>query len=146
MAQASALAIGATCAFPHGPASVVQTPFETPYRECTTYGFSDLADATTTSLFEDLTRWGGPLSPGVEEALRCLVETMVAMAEGAARPSFYLSSLDPGVGKTTTLTHFVRALLRSAQYEDVAVLVGLSRLDEIRRLVEEIGLGKPPLR
>lgn len=140
MAQASALAIGETCALPHGSASVVQTPLKTLYRDCTTYGFSDLADATTTSLLEDLTRWGGPLSPGVEKALRCLVEMMVAMAEGTAPPSFYLSSLDPGVGKTTTLVHFVRALLRSEEHEDVAVLVGLSRLDEIKRLVDEIGL------
>ena len=142
MAQASASAIGETCAFPHGPASVVQTPLKPLNRECTIHSFSELADATTTSLLEDLTRWGGPLSPGVEEALRCLVEKMVAMAEGTASPSFYLSSLDPGVGKTTTLIHFIRALLGSEHHEDVAVMVGLSRLDEIKRLVEEIGLGE----
>jgi hypothetical protein len=46
---------------------------------------------------------GGQLPHDVAEALRVLVAMMVAMAEGTAPPRFYLSSLDPGVGKTTTL-------------------------------------------
>jgi hypothetical protein len=33
---------------------------------------------------------------------------MVAMAEGTASPSFFLSSFDPGLGKTTVLIHFAR--------------------------------------
>ena len=60
--------------------------------------------------------------------------------KGHPVPASYLSSLDPGVRKTTTLIHFIRALLGSAHHGDEAVLVGLSRLDEIKRLVEEVGL------
>jgi hypothetical protein len=63
---------------------------------------------------------------------------MVAMADGIAPPSFFLSSLDPGVGKTTTLIHFVQELLRSEQHEGVAALLCVSRLEEIARLVEEM--------
>jgi hypothetical protein len=62
------------------------------------------------------------------------------MADGTAPPSFFLSSLDPGVGKTTALIHFVQHLLRSQQHEDVAVLLCVSRLEEIARLVEEMNL------
>lgn len=65
---------------------------------------------------------------------------MAAMADGTAAPNFFLSSLDPGVGKTTTLIHFVQQLLRSQQHEDVAVLLCVSRLEEIARLVEEMNL------
>lgn len=65
---------------------------------------------------------------------------MAAMADGTAPPSFFLSSLDPGVGKTTALIHFVRHLLRSEQHDGVAVLLCFSRLEEIARLVEEMNL------
>ena len=64
------------------------------------------------------------------------------MADGTAPPRFFLSSLDPGVGKTTALVHFVKALLRSEQHEGVAVLLCLSRLEEITRLVEDMGLNE----
>ncbi len=65
---------------------------------------------------------------------------MAAMADGTAPPNFFLSSLDPGVGKTTTLIHFVQHLLRSEHHRDVSVLLCVSRLDEIARLVEEMNL------
>ncbi|WP_394200133.1 hypothetical protein, partial [Litoreibacter albidus] len=71
-----------------------------------------------------------------------LVATMEAMAEGVAPPCFYLSSLDPGVGKTTTLIHFVQELLRSEQHKDVAVLLCFAQLEEIEQLVKEMGLDK----
>ena len=35
MAQASALAIGSSCALPHGSAPVVQLPLRPLYRDCT---------------------------------------------------------------------------------------------------------------
>jgi hypothetical protein len=71
-----------------------------------------------------------------------LVSAMAAMAEGTASPHFFLSSLDPGVGKTTTLIHFVQHLLRSEQHRDVSVLLCFSQCEEIKKLVEEIGLAE----
>lgn len=141
MAQASALATGSTCALRHGSASVVQTPLRPLYSDCTSYSSGGLADASTTSLMDTLTRRGGGLlHPDVATALREPVAMMAAMADGTAPPSFFLSSLDPGVGKTTALIHFVQHLLRSEHHRDVSVLLCVSRLDEIARLVEEIGL------
>lgn len=141
MAQASALATGVTLAFPHVLAPVVQTPIRPLYRNCTTPQSSSLAEATTSSLFAVLVQRGGGLPyQDVTIALRELVAMFVAMAEGKASPVFYLSSLDPGIGKTTALICFVQELLKSDKHQDVAVLLCFSQLEEIARLVNEMGL------
>ncbi|PCJ07940.1 MAG: hypothetical protein COB16_09655 [Rhodobacteraceae bacterium] len=62
------------------------------------------------------------------------------MADGTCRRNFYLSCLDPGVGKTSAVKHFVRHLLGSSHHQDVAVLVCLTRKAEIKRLIEDMGL------
>jgi hypothetical protein len=64
------------------------------------------------------------------------------MADGKAEPRFYLSSLDPGVGKSQTLIHFVDTLLARPIYDHVGVLICASRLSEVERMVEDIGI--PP--
>lgn len=141
MAQASALAIGSTCALQPVSHPVVQIPLRPLYRDCTSIGSSNLTEATTSSLLSELARRGGEhVDLETAIALRELVTTMVAMAEGTATPHFFLSSLDPGVGKTTTLTCFVQELLRSEQHEDAAVLLCFSRLEEIARLVTDMQL------
>ena len=75
-------------------------------------------------------------------ALEDLVVTLESMALRKADPKFYLSSLDPGVGKTTALCCFVDALLSYDDYEDVGVLVALSRLDQIAPLTKCMGVPK----
>lgn len=62
------------------------------------------------------------------------------MADGTASTCFYLSCLDPGVGKTTALIHFVQALLQSPQHRDVSVLLCFAQRQEIRSLVEDMKL------
>lgn len=81
-------------------------------------------------------------SPAQWDALADLARTLEAMADGTAEPKFYLSSLDPGVGKSQTLIHFVDALLAFPAYEHVGVLLCASRLTEVKRLVDDIGI--PP--
>lgn len=143
MAQASALAIGSACAFGYGSAPVVQLPLRPLYRVCTSYGCGDLAEATTSSVVAELARRGGEdLHDDTVVGISELVSAMSAMAEGAASPHFFLSSLDPGVGKTTTLIHFVQHLLRSEQHRDVSILLCLSQREEIKKLVEEMGLAE----
>ncbi|NVO29549.1 hypothetical protein HJ526_19215, partial [Donghicola sp. C2-DW-16] len=70
--------------------------------------------------------------------LEAVAECLEAMANGTAEPRLFLSSLDPGVGKTTLIKHHILAQLTSPQHQDVAILVCLSRLDEVRKLL--IGL------
>lgn len=143
MAQASALAIGSACAFWYGSAPVVQLPLRPLYRVCTSYGCGDLAEATTSSVVAELARRGGEdLHGDTVVGISELVSAIAAMTEGTASPHFFLSSLDPGVGKTTTLIHFVQHLLRSEQHRDVSVLLCFSQREEIKKLVEEMGLAE----
>jgi hypothetical protein len=73
-------------------------------------------------------------------ALTEVATTLEAMAEGTCPPQIFLSSLDPGVGKTTTLIEFIKQIVASPEHCAVGVLVCLSRLDEVERLVGECGL------
>ncbi|WP_368413258.1 hypothetical protein [Dongia sp.] len=62
------------------------------------------------------------------------------MAEGSCDPNYYLSSLDPGVGKTQTLLQTVKTIVGDVRHRQVGVIIFLSRLEEIRALVNEGGM------
>jgi hypothetical protein len=70
-------------------------------------------------------------------ALEDLAVTLEAVANDVAPAKFFLSSLDPGVGKTQTVSHFLNALLASPAHADVGVLICLARLSEIKNLVRD---------
>ena len=74
--------------------------------------------------------------------IRSMVEHLERMANGTLAPIAYLSSLDPGVGKTEAVIHFVRAL--TASRRDVGVLICVSHLKEIASLADRMGLAKRP--
>jgi hypothetical protein len=79
-------------------------------------------------------------SPEQWAALADLASTLQALAHGTAEPRFFLSSLDPGVGKSQTLVQFVKVLLASASHDHVGVLICVSRLTEVERMVNEVGI------
>lgn len=95
-----------------------------------------LSTITIDCLKEYFTSVGHSPSPLMWEALSDQVKAMEAMANGTALPTLYLSSLDPGVGKTQTLYAFVRNLVRSPAHIGVGVLICLGRLEEVRSFVE----------
>jgi hypothetical protein len=107
-------------------------------REFTTY--SSLATETIATLKTFFDAKGHRPSDAMWTALAELASVLEAMAEGRCPPKLYLSSLDPGVGKTQTVTHFIRALTASTAHLDVGVLICVSRLDEIDRFVAEMGV------
>ncbi len=114
---------------------------------CSLYSYdrSDTAsaDLTTSSMNEVVTtlhRFGQDLSRNHHDALHSVIQTMADMAEGSAERRVYVSSLDPGMGKTTSLIVFLRQLIGSHLHHDVAVLVCLSRKAEIERIVDDAGL------
>jgi len=74
--------------------------------------------------------------------LKSLVATLEEMANGKADPLYYLSPLDPGVGKSQSIVHFVRELLASEDHKDVAVLICLGRLAEIQPMIADMKLAK----
>lgn len=56
--------------------------------------------------------------------------------------SFFVSFLPCGMGKTSTLIETVKAILSLEDYNHVGVIIFLWKLDEIRKLVELMGLKK----
>lgn len=107
---------------------------------CTSSTTSSLSDQVLADLEATLQARGMTTTEPQLEALADSVATLCDMADGSCAPTIHLSSLDPGMGKTTALIHFLRRVVASPDHLDVGVLVCLSRLDEIRRLVDEAGL------
>lgn len=75
-------------------------------------------------------------------ALEAAAVVLEDMANRTCQRSYFLSSLDPGVGKTSMVTKFTRCLLNSAEHCEVAMVICVARLSEIGKLVAEMGLPK----
>lgn len=99
-----------------------------------------LASSTIAALRRNFATIGHAPTREMWVALRDVAATLESMAEGTAAPVVYLSSLDPGVGKTSTVIHFIRVLLASPEHVDVAVLVCVGRLDQIEAIVRDAAL------
>ncbi|MPQ96222.1 hypothetical protein [Thioclava sp. JE_KL1] len=74
------------------------------------------------------------------KALQAVADCLGDMAEGRAAPRLHVSSLDPGMGKTTLLARFLHEVSVSPDHDDVGLVVFVSRLDEIERLVSDADL------
>ena len=99
-----------------------------------------LSDQTMAALRDYFANRSHAPSEAMWTALRAVADTMEAMAEGRCPPLIHLSSLDPGVGKTTTVIFFLRSLLASNAHTDVAALVCVRRKDQIEAIVKEADL------
>ncbi|WP_170373468.1 hypothetical protein, partial [Ruegeria arenilitoris] len=99
-----------------------------------------LRSQTMGNLIDRLMQLG--LRPSASQllAINDVATTLEKMAEAKCEPSVYLSSLDPGVGKTTTLIEFLKCITSSDDHHNVGVLVCVSRLSEVGRLFKEAGL------
>lgn len=83
---------------------------------------------------------GSSLSgPGVK-AITALLETLEAGLNGRLDPVYFLSSIDPGMGKTLSVSMFLKAWKDRGSLPAKSVLIGVSRLSEIRTYVEMSGL------
>jgi hypothetical protein len=99
-----------------------------------------LADATIASVRSTFTAYDHHPSPPQWEALGAIAGTLARMAMGTCPALPHLSSLDPGVGKTQVVIHFLRTLLASPDYRDAGVLICLPRREQIDSIVIEAGL------
>ena len=120
-------------------AEVVQTSIS-PKGSCTSSTTSSLSNQVLADLKATLQARGMTTTEPQLEALADVVGTLCDMADGSCAPTIQLSSLDPGMGKTTALIHFLQRVVASPDHLDVGVLVCLSQLDEIQRLVDEAEL------
>lgn len=81
------------------------------------------------------------------EALEDLLTCLDDMAMGSAKKTVYLSSLDPGLGKTTALKYYLDKLLAQhlPPYSEVGCLICLNTLDEVERLIDDVTIPKDML-
>lgn len=117
--------------------SIPEIQIPTGAGEATTAGLGDRALAALQKTFDG---WGHNPSKAQMNALRELMLVMQHLVDGSAEHLYYLSSLDPGIGKTQAVIHFVRELLADPKYEDVAMVILLGRLAEIESYVESMNL------
>lgn len=102
----------------------------------------ELAKAAIANVEDLFKKWGHSPSVGHWDGLRDIAKVYQSMAAGVCAPSFYLSSLPCGMGKTTVATECTKALLSGDHYGDEGVIYFLSRLEEINSLVSAMGLGR----
>ena len=71
-------------------------------------------------------------------ALADIANTLEAMADCKCEPKVFLSAIDPGVGKTQTVVHFVRALAASQAHRDIGMIVCVGRIAEAEAVAAEL--------
>lgn len=98
------------------------------------FPLESIAPAALADLRTEFSGYGHDPSPDQWVALEALLETFDRLVAGEADPTLYLSSLDPGIGKTSCVVAYLRRLLQSDAHRNAGVLICVHRLDEIRRL------------
>lgn len=112
-----------------------EEPVTIPRRE------GDLVARTIASVQDRFRCYGHSPSDDQIAGLEQVVSVVQGMAEGTLpNKDFYISFLPPGVGKTTTIVEAVRNLLLMEAGNPPGVIVFLSRVEEIPKLAEQMGL------
>ena len=92
-------------------------------------------------MLEEFEKYGHRPSGDMLNALHELIQTLTSMADGEASPYYYLCSVDPGVGKSTAIIQWLKTYLEYLDiYNDIGVLIGLERYDEILRFIQDSGI------
>jgi hypothetical protein len=100
-----------------------------------------LLDEAFAVLTNQLHDFGSVIDETTEIALKAVQEHMVHMLVGELRePKVYLSSLDPGKGKTEAVCALLKAWKHNDFRPEGSILIGLSRLEEIRSYINRSGL------
>lgn len=102
----------------------------------------DLADRCMVAVKERFTSYGHSPSDEMYAGLWEIAKAIQAMADGTPLPDFLVSFLPPGTGKTTVVIEAVKHLCKMPGYDSVGVIIFLERLEEIRKLVQEMGLSE----
>lgn len=97
-----------------------------------------LREAALGTLSEELLSRDHHISQDMYEAIEEVYLVLENMAQGKCGKQYFLSSLDPGVGKTTAVIHFLRALQTTKSYQDKGAMVCVSTLEEVTRLAKEL--------
>lgn len=101
-----------------------------------------LADQTLDRVAERLEGFGSSLSGDSRVAIHALLTSLEAGLRGELEPAYYLSAIDPGIGKTLSVATFLRAWKEGGFDPSSSVLIGVSRLEEIETYLEHAGLDR----
>lgn len=99
-----------------------------------------LAATTLQSVHTFLSDNGSSLSGQGLEAVTALLDTLETGLSGGLNPAYYLSAIDPGIGKTLAVSMFLKAWKDLGYQPGSSVLIGVSRLSEIEAYVRTSGL------
>lgn len=106
----------------------------------TTYTQATISHRALTALQNAFADYGHRPSADMWAALRDIARIIESMVKGDCDANYYLSSLDPGVGKTQTMIQTIKAIVSDPANQDVGVVVFLSHLDQIGEIVTDAKL------
>lgn len=102
----------------------------------------NLARATLQNLFETFNRLGLKPSHSSYHAFNQIADILVKGLTGKLDSSFYLSSLDPGVGKTQIICTFIQTWKQKGFKPSGSVLIAVSSKEQINDLAKRMALDK----
>jgi hypothetical protein len=102
---------------------------------------SAIADSTLGRVMDKLQSYGSSLEGDSRLAILALLRSLEAGLTGNLEPAYYLSAIDPGIGKTLSVATFLRLWKEAGFMPLSSVLIGVSRLDEIETYLSHSGLG-----
>jgi hypothetical protein len=91
-------------------------------------------------LIDTLSSYGNEVDLHSRVALESLILAFEEGLRGKLPQAFYLSSIDPGVGKTQAISTFLKVWKSRGFLPEGSVLVGVKTKDEIQSLVDRLGL------
>lgn len=103
----------------------------------------NITDSAYTKLIKQLSVTGSNLDSYSASCFRVLMDHFDRGLNGLLNPSFYLSSIPPGYGKTEAIVSFVKAWKDADFNPKGGILIGLQSKDQISSLVKRLGLSKP---
>lgn len=104
--------------------------------------FSSLADHSLASLSARLQDYGSSLQGESRDAISALLQVLEEGLKGNLGPGYFLSAIDPGIGKTLSVSTFLGTWKDQTYTPSTSVLIGLSRLEEIETYLHSSGLTK----
>lgn len=103
---------------------------------------STLSAATISDITNVLIRNGSSLTGKGLKAVTVLIETLEAGLKGELEDQYYLSAMDPGMGKTLAVSRFLKIWRDRGYQPSSSVIIGVSRKQEIQGYMEASALQK----
>ncbi|QDM40613.1 hypothetical protein [Altererythrobacter sp. TH136] len=103
---------------------------------------SSLAAISLSQVTDQLHQYGSSLQGEHRLAVHALLEALEDGLRGTLSPHYHLSAIDPGVGKSLTVATFLKVWKELGFNPSSSILIGLSRLEEIRTYLQAAGLDR----